>query len=75
MPQSAGYSFTRYIYNDHAGKPLMEKWVVEELKHAWSGGLAGASYTDPKGPNASQEMWRFFRETPTYRRLSSLRRR
>jgi len=71
-----GYSFTRYIYNDHDGKPLMEKWIVEELKHAWSGGLAGASYSDPKGPNASQEMWRFFRETaPTYRRLSSLRRR
>src|SRR5712664_399971 len=42
-----GYSFTTYVYNDQAGKPRMEKWIVEELKHAWSGGLAGATYTDP----------------------------
>jgi poly(hydroxyalkanoate) depolymerase family esterase len=57
-----GYAYKRLIYNDHRGRPLMEKWIVEELKHAWSGG-AGTSYTDPKGPDASQEMWRFFQQT------------
>lgn len=60
---AGGYAYKKYIYNDRSRKPLMEKWIVPDLKHAWSGGAAGASYTDPKGPNAAQEMWRFFRET------------
>lgn len=51
-----GYNYTRYIY---AGG-LMEKWLVQSMGHAWSGGSASGSYTDPKGPNATEEMWRFF---------------
>lgn len=57
------YAYKKYIYNDRHGKPLMERWIVRELKHAWSGGTGGASYTDPKAPDAGQEMWRFFRES------------
>ncbi|MGI9167068.1 MAG: alpha/beta hydrolase family esterase, partial [Pyrinomonadaceae bacterium] len=41
-------------------KPLMEKWIVDEMKHAWSGGAAGVLNADPKGPDASMAMWRFF---------------
>jgi poly(hydroxyalkanoate) depolymerase family esterase len=58
-----GYSYKKYVYNDSSRKPLMEKWIVPDMKHAWSGGTGGASYTDPKGPNAAQEMWRFFSES------------
>ena len=47
---------------DPDGRPLMEKWLVEEMRHAWSGGSSAGSYTDAKGPKASDEMWRFFRE-------------
>lgn len=56
----SGYNFTTSVYHDKSGKPLMEKWVVEGMRHAWSGGSSAGSYTDPKGPNASREMWRFF---------------
>jgi len=70
----SGYAFTRYLYNDSAGKPLMEKWIVQDLKHAWSGGAAGASYTDPKGPDASQEMWRFFKQSRPLARKTAKRR-
>jgi poly(hydroxyalkanoate) depolymerase family esterase len=58
---AGGYTYTKQIYNDAEGKPLIEKWIVQGMKHAWSGGSAAGSYTDAKGPDASAEMWRFFR--------------
>jgi poly(hydroxyalkanoate) depolymerase family esterase len=58
-----GHSYRKYSYKDAAGRLLMEKWIVEGLGHAWPGSPFRASYADPKGPNASEEMWRFFSET------------
>jgi poly(hydroxyalkanoate) depolymerase family esterase len=55
-----GHSYIRYVYGDRSGRHLMEKWVVKGLGHAWSGSPAAAPFADPKGPNASEEMWRFF---------------
>jgi len=47
-------------YEDAKGCSLAEYWEVEGAGHAWAGGQAGGSYTDPKGPDASREMLRFF---------------
>ncbi len=58
-----GYSYTRYLYKDSNGRLLLEKWIVEGLGHAWSGSAIANQFADPKGPNASTEMWRFFVET------------
>jgi len=58
-----GYSYTKCSYRDSNGRLLMEKWIVEGLGHAWPGSPIANQFADPKGPNASAEIWRFFSET------------
>ena len=59
-----GHVYSRFLYHDTGGHIVMEKWLVHGAGHAWSGGSAHGSFTDPKGPDASQEMVRFFNKHP-----------
>jgi poly(hydroxyalkanoate) depolymerase family esterase len=61
----SGYAYQRHIYVEADGRLLMEKWIVQGLGHAWSGSPKPSKYGDPKGPNASAEIWRFFCEAGT----------
>jgi poly(hydroxyalkanoate) depolymerase family esterase len=55
-----GRGYTHSIYHDISGHPLLEQWLIHGAGHAWSGGSPKGSFTDQKGPDASQEMIRFF---------------
>jgi len=57
-----GIRYARSVQADEAGRPVLEHWVLQGAGHAWSGGSPTGSYTDPRGPNASREMLRFFLE-------------
>jgi poly(hydroxyalkanoate) depolymerase family esterase len=45
--------YTRTIHADESGRPVAEHWLLHGAGHAWS-------YTNPRGPNASRAMMRFF---------------
>ena len=55
-----GHSYTCTIHRDASGQPILEQWSIHGAAHAWAGGTTRGSYTDPKGPDASREMLRFF---------------
>lgn len=70
-PHGKGYTRTVYsLANDQrphtppANPVVAEHWVLQGAGHAWAGGHAGGSHTDPGGVDATQEMLRFFLEHP-----------
>jgi poly(hydroxyalkanoate) depolymerase family esterase len=68
-----GYNFTKYSYQDSKGQLLMERWVIEGLGHAWPGSPVTNPFADPKGPNATAEIWRFFSETTTRAKVKGVK--
>jgi poly(hydroxyalkanoate) depolymerase family esterase len=52
--------FTRRAWTGSDGRVVQEQIQVEGLGHAWSGGAPGGSYTDPRGPSASEAIFDFF---------------
>ena len=56
---SGGRRYTVTRWYTARGRKQLEAWNVVGLAHAWSGGAASGSFSDPSGPRASTEMWRF----------------
>ena len=65
-----GHTYTRYTYNNSQnGRIVLEKYIVDAMPHAWSGGTldllnGGDRNVDPLGPDASLVMWQFFQINP-----------
>ena len=61
---AGGTRYDQTTYIDADNRVVAEQWVLHGAAHAWSGGSAAGSYTDPRGPDASAEMVRFFLSQP-----------
>ena len=59
-----GHAYSRSVHTAADGSARVEQWVIHGAGHAWAGGSAAGSYTDPHGPDATGEMLRFFLEHP-----------
>ena len=60
-PNGRGYTRTVYaLPGDTASAVVAEHWLLHHTGHAWAGGHAGGSHTDPAAVNATAEMLRFF---------------
>ncbi len=57
---SGGQSYVRESFQDDDGVTRVEHWKLKAAGHAWAGGDAAGTYTDPRGVDATQEMLRFF---------------
>ena len=60
-----GYPYTQHRWTDRGDALMHELVEVEGLGHAWSGGLPGGSFTDPRGPDATDAICRFFADATT----------
>ena len=61
----AGQAYTRTVYRrapTAKATVVAEQWVLHGGGHAWSGGSAQGSFTDPAGVSATTAMLRFFLE-------------
>jgi poly(hydroxyalkanoate) depolymerase family esterase len=55
-----GRMYERQVHQGVDGRVVVEHWIIKGGRHAWSGGTGRGSYSDESGPDASQEMLRFF---------------
>jgi poly(3-hydroxybutyrate) depolymerase len=57
---NTGRPYTSIAHHNLRGTPVAQAWIVHGAGHAWAGGSRTGSFTDPRGPDASAEMIRFF---------------
>jgi poly(hydroxyalkanoate) depolymerase family esterase len=56
--EGTGLSAVRCVYR---GAPVpVEYWLLTGVGHAWSGGSAEGTYTEPRGPDATARIFEFF---------------
>lgn len=59
---SSGHNYWHSVRRDAQGRAMLELWELHGAGHAWSGGSPAGSFTNSNGPDATEEMLRFFLE-------------
>lgn len=61
IPESETYGYNKYSVINQDHDVLIERYMVNDLAHGWSGGVANLPYNDPKGPDATALIIKFFK--------------
>ncbi len=61
VPDTDRYGYTKYTMINSKNVPYIERYMINKLGHAWSGGDGRFQYNDPKGPDATAIMIKFFK--------------
>lgn len=64
-PVANGRTYTVATYRNSGGTVVAQKYTVNGMNHAWSGGPSVWPFSDERGPDATGISWAFFRN---YRR-------
>ena len=59
---ASGDRYSHTVQHDAQGRSVLELWELHGAGHAWSGGSPKGSFTAQSGPDATEEMLRFFLE-------------
>lgn len=62
VPATSTYGYNLYTLINPNHEVLIERYMINDLAHGWSGGLSTLPYNDPKGPNATQLIIEFFKK-------------
>ncbi len=62
VESAAGKAAEATGQSDASGRVLLLDWRAAGVGHAWSGGDAAGTYTDPEGPDATEALFAFIAE-------------
>ncbi|NOT78013.1 MAG: PHB depolymerase family esterase [Bacteriovoracaceae bacterium] len=62
IPDTETYGYNLYTTTNSDNDIFIERYMINNLSHGWSGGLATLPYNDPNGPDASQLIINFFKK-------------
>ncbi len=61
IPDTDVYGYNLYTTTNTEHEVFIERYMINNLSHGWSGGVANLPYNDPKGPDASKLIFDFFK--------------
>lgn len=62
VPDSETYGYSLFTTTNQSHDVFIERYMINDLAHGWSGGVANLPYNDPKGPDASALIFTFFKK-------------
>ena len=61
FPENDFYGYNLYTTTNIDHEIIIERYMINNLSHGWSGGVSNLPYNDAKGPDASAFIFTFFK--------------